>query len=117
VELQFPLDPLIHLLFFDYVEGVAAVDFGGVFRNWETQTQTVVVTDPATSAKSTVQVTDPGAWDSRTLTGVLGFNVLFGPLLLRVHFGHPFDVGGLVTPALATHSRWVTNITLRYFFF
>ena len=59
----------------------------------------------------------PGAWQSRTLTGVLGVNVLFGPLLLRVHFGHPFNIGGEVTPALATGAHWVTNITLRYFFF
>jgi len=47
---------------------------------------------------------------------VLGVNVLFGPLLLRVHFGHPFDIGGLQTEALRNGAHWVTNITLRYFF-
>jgi hypothetical protein len=31
--------------------------------------------------------------------------------------GHPFSIGGLQTPALRSHSNWVTNITLRYFFF
>jgi hypothetical protein len=104
-ELQFPLDPLIRLLFFDYLEGVAALDFGGVFNRLESRTD---------SAGDTL---DPGAWDSRTLTGVLGVNVLFGPLLLRVHFGHPFRIGGLDTPALRNGTSWVTNITLRYFFF
>jgi hypothetical protein len=56
-------------------------------------------------------------WEHRTLTGVLGVNVLFGPLLLRVHFGHPFSIGGIQTPAMADGTRWVTNVTLRYFFF
>ena len=59
---------------------------------------------------------EPGAWEARTLTGVLGANVLFGPLLLRVHFGHPFDIGGQQTPAQQDGESWVTNVTLRYFF-
>jgi hypothetical protein len=103
-ELQFPLDPLIRLAFFDYMEGVAALDFGGVFNQLESRTVNGLVVDP-------------GAWDSRTLTGVLGVNVLFGPLLLRVHFGRPIDIGGLETPAIQLNDRWVTNVTLRYFFF
>ena len=45
------------------------------------------------------------------------FLLLFGPLLLRVHFGHPWDIGGRVTPALYFHERWVTNVTLRWFLF
>ena len=109
-ELQFPLDPLIRLLIFDYLEGVAALDFGGVFNRFDSGAGGAAPTD-------IVVRSDLGAWDSRTLTGVLGVNVLFGPLLLRVHFGHPFDIGGLETPALREHNRWVTNITLRYFFF
>jgi hypothetical protein len=43
--------------------------------------------------------------------------VTFGPILFRVHFGHPFDLGGVETPALAAHQAWVTNVTLRYLFF
>jgi hypothetical protein len=62
-------------------------------------------------------VLEPGPWAARTLTGVLGFNLTFGPLLFRVHFGHPWNIGGLRTPALAGHHAWVTNITLRYLFF
>ncbi len=103
-ELQVPLDPVLRLLIFDYIEGVAALDFGGVFDHYESGTD--VNGDFV-----------PGAWDARTLTGVLGVNVLFGPLLLRVHFGHPWDIGGQETPALHFNERWVTNVTLRWFFF
>jgi hypothetical protein len=113
-ELQIPLDPFVRLFIFDYIEGIAALDFGGVFDRFDTHEAS------ATSCRTTTGdnlCIDPGAWDSRTLTGVLGVNVLFGPLLLRVHFGHPFDIGGLETPALAENHSWVTNITLRYFFF
>jgi hypothetical protein len=122
-ELQVPLDPLIRLFIFDYIEGVAALDFGGVFDQWKSG-EVQPVEDPANGDDPPDQFNDfedrlfnLGAWDSRTLTGVLGVNVLFGPLLLRVHFGHPFDIGGLPTPALVRNDNWVTNVTLRYFFF
>jgi hypothetical protein len=101
-----PLDALVRLVIFDYIEGVAALDFGGVFDDW-----TRSGAPPEALGRR-----DLGAWDARTLTGVLGFNVLFGPLLLRVHFGHPYDIGGLETRALRNGSSWVTNVTLRYFF-
>ena len=107
-ELQFPLEWLIRMLFFDYLEGVLALDFGGVFNQWNT------TVDPLTH---TILPGGWGAWGSRTLTGVLGVNALFGPLLFRVHFGHPFDIGGEVTPALYYHRAWVTNVTLRFLFF
>jgi hypothetical protein len=106
VELQVPLNPIIRLFIFDYVEGVAAVDFGGVFNKYES----------GQAYRTSGNLADLGAWDARTLTGVLGVNVVFGPLLLRIHFGHPWDIGGLVTPALAMHASWVTNISLRYLF-
>jgi hypothetical protein len=103
-ELQLPLDPVLKLRIFDYVEGVMALDFGGVFGRY-------------TSGRDVNGDVVPGAWDARTLTGVLGVNALFGPLLLRVHFGHPWDIGGRETDALRFHERWVTNVTLRWFFF
>lgn len=108
LELQFPVEPILRLALFDFVEGVAALDFGGVFDHWETRP--VPPGAPITRA-------DAGAWDARTLTGVLGLNFVLGPLLLRLHFGHPYDVGGLETPALARGSTWVTNFSLRYSFF
>lgn len=104
VELQFPLTWLVRLLIFDYVEGVAAVDFGGVSNRLESRR------DPLSGA------VDPGAWEARTLTGVLGVNFLLGPVLFRLHFGHPFDVGGEPTAALAAGTKWVTNFTLRWMF-
>ncbi len=106
-ELHFPLDFLVRIPIFDYVEGVAALDFGAVFDQWKTK---------QLPPGEILTRQDLGAWDSRTLTGVLGVNFLFGPLKLRIHFGHPYDINGLVTPALAEGRRWVTNITLRYFF-
>jgi outer membrane protein assembly factor BamA len=109
-ELQVPLDAIVHLFIFDYVAAVFAVDFGGVFDRWSTRPGAVRDVDGG------LPRADVGAWDARTLTAVLGFNVIFGPLLLRVHFGHPYDIGGFVTPALRNGDHWVTNVTLRYFF-
>jgi hypothetical protein len=136
-ELQFPLDALVRLLIFDTIEAVAALDFGGIFDRYSTRdlaprarqegdvirfgcegrTVPGPPLNPGDPNSAPISCRDSGAWDSRTLTGVLGFNVLFGPLLLRVHFGHPIDIGGLETPALRAGDDWVTNITLRYFFF
>jgi hypothetical protein len=103
-ELQFPLDPILRLQLFDYLEGVVALDFGGVFERWRR----------AHDANGDLL---PDAWDMRSLTGVLGVNALFGPLLLRVHFGHPWSIGGIATPAIHFREKWVTNVTLRWFFF
>jgi hypothetical protein len=120
LELQVPLDGVIRLPLFDQIEGVAALDFGGVFNRHETVRQGTAP-DGATCLFSTTrrpaECLEPGAWDVRTFTGVLGINVLLGPILLRLHWGHPFDVGGLRTPALRLGDRWVTNLTLRYAFF
>lgn len=107
-ELQVPLDAILRLFIFDYIEGVAAFDFGGVANQLHDKTYTF---PDGTAAVA------PGLWEARTLTGVLGFNVLFGPFLLRVHFGHPFDIGGEQTPAMLSGTRWVTNVSLRLLFF
>jgi hypothetical protein len=115
-ELQFPLESIVHLFIFDAVEAVAAVDFGGVFNHFDTKPASPDATTCRTTTRSS-ECIEPGAWDSRTLTGVLGVNMLFGPLLLRIHFGHPWDIGGLDTEALRTGTDWVTNVTLRYAFF
>jgi hypothetical protein len=115
-ELQLPLDPIVRLAIFDYIEGVAAMDFGGVFDGFKTRSG-CRPSDTVCDDGTPVGANALGAWDARTLTGVLGLNVLFGPLLLRVHFGHPFDIGGVRTPAQQSNTSWVTNVTLRYFFF
>ncbi len=111
-ELQFPLSPVIRLHVLDFLEGVVAADFGGVANHAADHREFACAAGGACGL-----VTVPGLWSSRTLTGVLGVNALLGPLLLRVHFGHPFDVGGARTPALADGVRWVTNVTLRWAFF
>ncbi len=119
-ELQLPLDFLVRIPIFDYVEGVAALDFGGVFNRFSTlplaQPNVNGVCRVGQRVGSSPECVEPGAWDARTLTGVLGVNLLFGPILLRIHFGHPYDIHGLETPALRDGNRWVTNVTLRYFF-
>lgn len=115
-ELQLPLDPVLRLAIFDSLFGVAALDFGGVFNGWSTRAGCDIQRDRCPDGNA-VRPSDLGAWDVRTLTGVLGVNMLFGPLLLRVHFGHPFDIKGVRTPALRDGASWVTNVTLRYFFF
>ena len=76
------------------------LDFGGVFNHvW---TRAGCSADRRVCADGSPPTpNDLGAWDVRTLTGVLGVNMLFGPLLLRVHFGHPFDIGGIRTPPAA----------------
>jgi outer membrane protein assembly factor BamA len=109
-ELQVPLDPIVRLFIFDYIAGVAGIDFGGVFDHWNTRSGAV------RDEFGGLRRADVGAWDARTLAGVLGVNVLFGPLLLRVHFGHPWNIGGFQTPAMIAGDHWVTNVTLRYFF-
>lgn len=110
LELQFPLEPIVRIGLFSYLQGVLALDFGGVFDRVSTAPG-ASASDPATPPSAL------GAWDVRTLTGVLGLNALLGPIVFRLHFGHPFDIGGVQTPALRDGSSWVTNITLRYLFF
>ena len=104
-ELQLSLDPLLQARLFEHMTGIVGLDFGGVFSSWSERRDALG------------QVVDAGGWGSRTLTGVLGVNLTLGPILFRLHFGHPFDVGGVETPALAERQRWVTNLTLRYLFF
>lgn len=119
LELQLPLDWLVRLPILDQLEGVAALDFGGVFDRATSRPAASLPGEPCRYAttRAPQACLEPGAWDSRTLTGVLGVNLVLGPILLRLHWGHPFDVGGLRTPALRSGDRWVTNFTLRYAFF
>jgi hypothetical protein len=120
LELQFPLDFIIKLFFFDQLEAVMALDFGGVFNQLGSRPQPQTLGDGsclyATTRKPQACI-DPGAADARTLTGVLGLNLVLGPFKVRLHWGHPYDIGGLRTPALASGRRWVTNLSIGYSFF
>jgi hypothetical protein len=85
LELQVPLNQVIAALFLSNIEGVLAVDFGGVGEN------------------------PHDAWNHRVLDFVAGFNFGVGPLVLRLQFARPIDIGA---PAGTPAPGWVTNFTM-----
>jgi hypothetical protein len=83
LELQVPLNDIIRVAFLSDLEAIAAVDVGGVGNSAER------------------------LWNKRTLDWVLGFNIALGPLLMRLHFARPVDIGaGKPDPG------WVTNFSI-----
>ena len=68
VELQFPIVTFSEFPLID-LEGVLAADFGGVGDGAE------------------------GVWEHRVFDLVFGFNLGFAPIVLRVHFAQPIDIG------------------------
>jgi hypothetical protein len=94
LQLQFPLGAVIRVLFLPNIEGVAGFDFGGV---GDTAQQ---------------------LWQKRVFDGVLGVNLVFGPLVFRVHFAKPINTGAhperLSTPVTPLTSAWVTNLSLSW---
>jgi hypothetical protein len=48
-------------------------------------------------------------WDRRVLDFVVGFNVSLGPLLMRLHFARPVDIGAA---AGKPDPGWVTNFSI-----
>lgn len=89
-ELQLPLNAIVALAFLTDIEGVVGVDFGGV-------------ADEITRL-----------WDRRILDFVLGVNFGLGPLVLRLHFAKPIDVGA---PLPSADRKWVTNFSLGWIYF
>ncbi len=71
LELQFPINYIVRVPFVD-LEGIVGTDFGGVGDTY------------------------PGVWDNRIFNLAFGVNVGLGPLVLRVHFAKPFDIGAIV---------------------
>jgi hypothetical protein len=87
-ELQVPLDPILRTPIFG-VEGIVGLDFGGV-------------------------AVEPGQlWDKRVLDVAVGFNLLIGPLVLRIHFAWPIGIG-VPKP---TDDPPVTNVSLGWIYF
>jgi hypothetical protein len=81
-ELQVPLNEIIRVAFLSDLEAIAAVDVGGVGNSAER------------------------LWNRRTLNWVLGLNIALGPMLMRLHFARPVDIGaGKPDPG------WVTNFS------
>ena len=73
LELQVPLNFIVRVPFID-VEGIVGLDFGGVGD------------------------TASDLWRRRVLDLAFGANFGFGPIVLRLHFAKPFDIGGFGPP-------------------
>lgn len=84
-ELQVPLDALIRVAFLSAVEGVVGVDAG------------------ATADRP------QDLWDRRVLDVAVGSNLSLGPLVFRLHFARPLDIGA---PLPENPRPWVTNLSL-----
>jgi hypothetical protein len=87
-EAQVPLDFILRTPIFG-VEGILGVDFGGV------------------------AVRPAELWDKRVLDVAIGFNLLIGPLVLRIHFAWPIGIGA----AKPTEDAPVTNVSLGWIYF
>nr|WP_217918679.1 tolB protein precursor protein [Myxococcus sp. AM010] len=85
LEAQLPLNDIIRVAFLSDLEAIAAIDAGGVGEGRD------------------------DLWNHRVVNGVVGFNLALGPLLLRLHFARPFDVGAA---AGQPDPGWVTNFSL-----
>ncbi len=85
LNLQVPLDSVLHLPLFSNIDGILGMDFGGV----------------------AMSVHD--LWPDRSLAWVVGVDLGLGPFVLRFEFARPIDIGGVQQPA-----EWVPNISLQY---
>jgi len=85
LELQVPLNDIVRVAFLSDLEAIAGVDVGGVGN------------------------TTRRLWDRRTLDFVAGFNLSLGPLLMRLHFARPVDIGAA---AGKPDPGWVTNFSI-----
>ncbi|HLT28427.1 MAG TPA: tolB protein precursor protein [Myxococcaceae bacterium] len=85
LELQVPLNAVMAAVLLSNIEAVLAVDAGGVGDDVRE------------------------LWDHRVLNAVAGVNLGLGPLVLRLHFALPVEIGARAgTPA----AGWVTNFTV-----
>lgn len=88
-ELQVPLDAVVRVALASTLEGVVAVDVGGVADDVD------------------------ALWDRRILDVVVGGNVVIGPLVFRAHFARALDIGG-VMPEHREGRPWVPNLSLTW---
>lgn len=88
-ELQIPLNMLIRLLIFTDIEGIVGFDFGSVTDEYDI------------------------FFNKRVFDFVLGFNLGLGPLVFRLHFAKPIDVGA----KLPNDGSWVTNFSLGWVYY
>jgi hypothetical protein len=87
-----PLNELIRVAFLSDLEAIAGMDVGGVGNSSRLM------------------------WDHRTLDLVAGFNIGLGPLLMRLHFARPIDIGARPEDFDAPNGKpdpgWVTNFSI-----
>ena len=83
-ELRFPLNFLLRVPLID-IEGMVGADFGGVGEDLS------------------------DLWEWRVFSPVAGFNFGLGPLVFRLHFARPIDIGA---PEVPNNGNWVTNFSL-----
>jgi hypothetical protein len=88
-EVQLPLNAIIALAFLTDIEAIAGVDFGGVSDALD------------------------ALFDKRVLDFALGFNFGLGPLVFRLHFAKPVNIGALVP----NEGHWVTNFSFAWLYF
>ncbi|MCK6548894.1 tolB protein precursor protein [Myxococcota bacterium] len=88
-ELQFPLNFILAFALISDIEGVVGFDFGGV-----------------NDERSDL-------FDNRMLNFVWGFNFGLGPLVLRLHFAKPLDIGA----PMPNGGDWNTNFSLGWLYF
>lgn len=88
-ELQFPLNFILAFALISDIEGVVAFDFGGVNDDLG------------------------NLFDNRILNFVWGFNFGLGPLVLRLHFAKPIDIGA----PMPNGGDWNTNFSLGWLYF
>ena len=88
LEVQVPMSAFIRFFLFNEIEGVVAVDFGGIGD------------------------TPEDALDRRVLNFVTGVNMVHGPFEVRLHFAKPLETG---TPLLQG-TDWVTNFTIGFLY-
>ncbi len=97
VELQLPLNRIIRVVFLPNIEGIAGFDFGAVGEDQDE------------------------LMEKRVLDGVLGFNMIFGPLVLRLHFAKPIDTEADARKVGLDRAHpgrgWVTNFSLAWLYF
>ncbi len=84
LELRFPLNFLVRIPLID-VEGIVGADFGGAGEDLAS------------------------LWEWRAFSPVTGLNFGLGPIVFRLHFARPIDIGA---PRLPNNGNWVTNFSL-----
>jgi hypothetical protein len=94
-ELQFPLFEFSSFPLID-LEGVLAADIGAVADEINLQGQ---------------RRPFDALWDKRLFDLVFGVNFGFGPIVVLLHFGKPFDIGPMPVP---NHGHITFNLSLNY---